>query len=63
MLILLQMAFVVNLVVYLSSASVYVYSLLELVSAASVIWLVSKNENPSYKPVSYTHLDVYKRQQ
>ena len=48
-LILLQMAFVVNLVVYLSSASVYVYSLLELVSAASVIWLVSKNENPSYK--------------
>lgn len=49
LLIFIQLAFIVCLVLYLSQYSFWVLSVLELMSLGVVIWLVSKQENPSYK--------------
>lgn len=48
-LILIQLLFLINIIVYLSAASVVVYAVLEVLSVVTVIWLVSKEENPTYK--------------
>ena len=49
MLILLQFLFFVVVILFLSKVQVYVYSFLEIVSLFVVLWVLTKNENPSYK--------------
>lgn len=49
LLIVIQVIFLVEVLYYLSAASVVIYTALEFLSIGVVIWLVSKNENPSYK--------------
>lgn len=49
MLILVQLCFLIWMILRLSLASWTISLLLETLGAVTVIWLVSKNENPSYK--------------
>lgn len=45
----LQLAFLVGVLYYLSDSVVEVLFLLQFISLAVVVWLVSKDDNPSYK--------------
>ena len=49
LLILIQIAILVLLVLFLSDYFTIVYGVLSLLSVGIAVWLVSKNENPSYK--------------
>lgn len=49
LLILIQIAILVLLVLFLSDYFTIVYGILSLLSICIAVWLVSKNENPSYK--------------
>ena len=49
LLILVQIAILVLLVLFLSDYFTIVYGVLSLLSVGIAVWLVSKNENPSYK--------------
>lgn len=49
LLILFQALFLVFMTLYFSQHSAYVYWGLEMISLGVVVWLVNKNENPSYK--------------
>ncbi len=49
LLILLQFAFIVVSIAYLSTTTIYLYPVLELLSLAVVLWIVASQDNPSYK--------------
>ena len=62
LLLILQIAFFGYLILSGSQASWLISLFFSLLSTLAAIHVVSKHERPGYKPVSYTHLDVYKRQ-